>query len=215
VGLTEAGAAFLARLRPAATEINEALEAMASLRQRPAGNLRLSVPRIALDLVIAPVLPEFRRLYPDVRVEIEVDDSSIDLAAGRFDAGVRIGGFIERDMIAVRLTPDFRSSILGAPSYFAARGRPRSPHDLLSHECIRYRFPTSREVYRRVERRKPGAGSRAGVARVRNRPRSAAAPALPELPQPRQRAAPTRPESAACDERPARSRRPRCRGDEL
>lgn len=148
VGLTEAGAAFLARLRPATTEIGEALDALASLRQRPIGHLRLSVPRIALDLVIVPVLAKFRHAYPDVTVEIDVDDTSTDLTAGRYDAGIRIGSFIERDMIAVRITPDFRWSVLGTPSYFAARGRPRAPEDLTGHECIRYRFPTGRTVYR-------------------------------------------------------------------
>jgi DNA-binding transcriptional LysR family regulator len=148
VALTEAGAAFLARLRPATTEIGEALDALATLRQRPMGHLRLSVPRIALDLVVVPVLPEFRRAYPEVTVEVDVDDASVDLMSERFDAGIRIGEFIERDMIAVRITPDFRWVVLGAPSYYAARGRPRSPKDLMSHECIRYRFPTARTVYR-------------------------------------------------------------------
>jgi DNA-binding transcriptional LysR family regulator len=148
VALTEVGADFLARLRPASAEIGDALEALVQLRQRPIGHLRLSVPRIALDLVIMPVLPEFRRAYPDVRVEIAVDDASVDLAAGRFDAGIRIGEFIERDMVAVKITPDFRWSVLGTPSYFAARGRPRVPEDLTGHECIRYRFPTAQAVYR-------------------------------------------------------------------
>ena len=148
VALTEIGADFLARLRPATTEIGDALEALIQLRQRPIGRLRLSVPRIALDLVIVPVLPEFRRAYPDVSVEIAVDDTSVDLTADGFDAGIRIGEFIERDMVAVRITQDFRWSVLGTPSYFAARGRPRSPKDLTGHECIRYRFPTAQAVYR-------------------------------------------------------------------
>jgi DNA-binding transcriptional LysR family regulator len=148
VALTEAGADFLARLRPAAAEIAEALDALARLRGRAIGSLRLSVPRIALDLVIVPVLPEFRRAYPDIKVEIEVDDASVDLAAGRLDAGIRIGEFIARDMIAVRLTPDFRWVVVGTPSYFAQRGRPRTPQDLIKHECIGYRFPTAKAVYR-------------------------------------------------------------------
>jgi DNA-binding transcriptional LysR family regulator len=148
VALTEAGADFLARLRPASAEIGEALEALAALRHRPVGCLRLSVPRIALDLVIAPVLPAFRAAYPDIKVEIDVNDASVDLAAGRLDAGIRIGEFIERDMIAVRLTRDFQWLVVGAPSYFAARGRPRAPQDLIKHECIGYRFPTAKSVYR-------------------------------------------------------------------
>lgn len=148
VALTEAGESFLARLRPAAAEIADAREALATLRQRPSGNLRLSVPRIALELVIVRVLPGFRRAYPEIKVEIDVDDTSVDLTAGRFDAGIRLGEFIERDMIAVRITPDFRWLVLGAAGYFAARGRPRSPRELTSHECIRYRFPTAKSVYR-------------------------------------------------------------------
>jgi DNA-binding transcriptional LysR family regulator len=92
--------------------------------------------------------PELRRAYPDVTVEIDVNDASIDTIAEGFDAGTRIGDFIERDMVAVRITPAFRWVVVGAPAYFAARGRPRTPKDLTRHECIRYRFPTARTVYR-------------------------------------------------------------------
>jgi DNA-binding transcriptional LysR family regulator len=148
VGLTEAGNRLLARLKPAAIEIGESLEALGALRERPSGLLRLSVPRMALSLVIEPLLPEFRRAYPDVAVEVDVQDAAIDLTAEHFDAGIRIGEFVERDMIAVKVTPDFRWSVLGSPSYFAARGRPRTPEDLTNHECIRFRFPTSRAIYR-------------------------------------------------------------------
>src|SRR5215469_5075742 len=148
VVLTDAGLSLLSRLSPAAAEIGEAFEALGTLRQHPIGNLRLSVPHIALDLVILRVLPEFRKSCPDVTVEIDVNDASIDLTAERFDAGIRIGEFIERDMIAVRLTPDFRWVVVGAPSYFAERGRPHSPADLAQHECIAYRFPTAQSVYR-------------------------------------------------------------------
>src|ERR1700741_3712146 len=101
VGLTEAGEQFLARVRPA-------------------GLLRLSGPRVAFPLVIEPVLPNFRRAYPDVAVEIDVNDAAVDLTANNLDAGIRIGEQVERDMIAGRLTPDLRWSVLGAPSYFAA-----------------------------------------------------------------------------------------------
>jgi DNA-binding transcriptional LysR family regulator len=148
VSLTEAGGRLLEQLAPAATSIREALDALGALRSRPLGTLRLSVPRIALDLVLFRVLPEFRRLCPDVGVDIDVNDASVDLTAMQFDAGIRIGEFIERDMVAVRLTAPFRWVVAGAPDYFAARGRPASPHDLTGHECIRYRFPTARSVYR-------------------------------------------------------------------
>ena len=148
VALTEAGTALLTRLRPAATEIDEALAALASLRQRPIGHLRLSVPRIALALVIEPVLTEFRATHPDVSVEVEVDDLNVDLAAGRFDAGIRVGSLIERDMIAVKLTRDCRWLVVGTPAYFASKGNVRSPEDLVDHECLGYRFPTARTVQR-------------------------------------------------------------------
>jgi DNA-binding transcriptional LysR family regulator len=148
VALTEAGALLLSRLSPAATEIGDAFEALGALRQRPIGTLRLSVPHISLELVVLRVLPEFRKACPDVTVEIDVNDASIDLNEEQLDAGVRIGEFIARDMIAVQLTPNFRWVVVGTPAYFAARGRPKSPQDLTQHECIRYRFPTARTVYR-------------------------------------------------------------------
>jgi DNA-binding transcriptional LysR family regulator len=148
VALTEAGVRLFARLSPAATEINDAVDALGALRERPMGNLRLSVPHIAIELVMLCLLSEFRETCPDVTIEIDVNDGSIDLTEGRFDAGVRIGEFIERDMVAVRLTPDFRWLVVGAPSYFINHGRPKLPQDLTKHECIRYRFPTARTVYR-------------------------------------------------------------------
>jgi DNA-binding transcriptional LysR family regulator len=148
VGLTEAGAQFLAQLRPPTAEIRQAIERLGALRGRPSGTLRFTVPRIAVELAIAPVLPEFRRRYPEIGVEIDVEDASVDLSSAGYDAGIRIGEFIERDMIAVKLTPEFRWLVLGAPTYFASRGWPRSPQDLTGHECIRYRFPTARNLYR-------------------------------------------------------------------
>src|SRR5262245_1810799 len=117
VGLTEAGEKLLARVRPAATEIDDAFEALTYLREKPAGLLRLSVPRVAVPLVIEPVLANFRRAYPDVAVDVDVNDAVVDLTANNLDAGVRIGEMVERDMIAVRLTADVRWSVLGAPAY--------------------------------------------------------------------------------------------------
>lgn len=148
VAVTEAGASLLSRLRPAAAEIEGAIDDLNALRSQPAGLLRLSVPRIALDLVVLPVLPRFRRAYPAIKIEVDVNDASVDLMESGFDAGIRIGSFIERDMVAVRLTRDFRWCVLGSPDYFAAHGRPRTPKDLLDHECIGYRFPSAKTVYR-------------------------------------------------------------------
>lgn len=148
VAITEAGQALLGRLRPAAGEIALAVDAVSLLSGRTTGTLRLSVPRIALDTVILRVLPIFRSAHPEVVVEIEVDDASVDLAKGEFDAGIRIGEFVERDMVAVRLTSDFCWTVVASPVYLAARGAPKTPHDLVRHECLRYRLPTARTVYR-------------------------------------------------------------------
>lgn len=148
VALTETGRRLFERLRPATGEIGDAIDEVRTQRGRPAGQLRLSVPRIALDLVILPVLAGFRRAHPDVRVEIDVNEASVDLAADGFDAGIRIGRFIARDMVAVRLTGDFNWCVLGSPTYFAAHGRPRKPEDLIAHACIGYRYPTAKSVYR-------------------------------------------------------------------
>jgi DNA-binding transcriptional LysR family regulator len=148
VAVTEAGTNLLLRLRPAAAEIEGAFEDLNTLRNQPTGLLRLSVPRIALDLVVLPLLPRFRHAYPAIKVEVDVNDASVDLMKSGFDAGIRIGSFIERDMVAVRLTRDFRWCVLGSPDYFAAHGKPRTPKDLLGHECIGYRFPSAKTVYR-------------------------------------------------------------------
>jgi DNA-binding transcriptional LysR family regulator len=148
VAVTEAGIALLSRLKPAAAEIEGALDDLNALRSQPSGLLKLSVPRIALDLVVLPALPRFHRAYPKIKVEVDVNDASVDLLEDGFDAGIRIGGFIERDMVAVQLTRDFRWCVLGSPDYFAAHGKPRTPKDLLDHECIGYRFPSAKAVYR-------------------------------------------------------------------
>jgi DNA-binding transcriptional LysR family regulator len=148
VGLTEAGAALLARIRPAAQEIAEAFDGLAAFRDRPAGMLRLTVPRIAVPLVLAPVLPVFRRIHAAVTVEVAVEDEPVDIAARGFDAGIRIGEAIERDMVAVRLTPEIRWIVVAAPTYLAARGRPATPEDLTAHDTIRYRYPGSAALYR-------------------------------------------------------------------
>ena len=148
VALTEAGAQLHRRLRSATGEITEALGEIDALRQRPSGVLRLSVPRIALDLVVLPVLPGFRAAYPDIKVELDVNDASVDIANEGFDAGMRVGDFVERDMVAVRLTPGFRWRVLGTPAYLARHGVPRKPEELLQHQCIGYRFPTAKTIYR-------------------------------------------------------------------
>ena len=148
VGLTEAGKALHDRVLPASKDVREALESLNGFRDRPMGNLRLTVPRIALPLVVGPVLPQFRRLFPDISVEIAVEDATVEIASRGFDAGIRLGESIEADMVAVRLTPDITWSVVGAPAYFEAKGRPEVPGDLIRHECILYKFPTSGAIHR-------------------------------------------------------------------
>jgi len=148
VGLTEAGAALLIRARPAAAEILQALETAGEMGEEPAGVLRLTVPRMAVPLVIEPVIPVLRRAHPKVAVEILVEDAAMDLPAHGYDAGIRIGEMVERDMVAVRLTRDIVWSVVASPAYLTARGTPQQPEDLTQHDAIRYRFPTSGAIYR-------------------------------------------------------------------
>ncbi|TGQ38651.1 LysR family transcriptional regulator [Mesorhizobium sp. M00.F.Ca.ET.216.01.1.1] len=140
VAPTEEGAQLLDRLRPALSEIDLALEAAVEARDRPAGNLRLTVPRTAAHLALTPRLGAFASAYPDIVLEIVIEDRFTDVVEGGFDAGVRLGESLQRDMIAVRIGPDLRGAVVGAPSYFGAMPIPRHPHDLAGHRCIRFRF---------------------------------------------------------------------------
>jgi DNA-binding transcriptional LysR family regulator len=148
VALTEAGERLLAQLGPAAEVITETLDQVTQLQEKPSGTLRLLVHRSALRHVVEPVLPGFLASWPDMKVEITVDDTHAEMVAGGYDAGIRIGEFIDRDMIAVRVSPPFSWLVLGSPAYFAARGRPLVPEDIAHHECIRFRRPDTGEVYR-------------------------------------------------------------------
>lgn len=139
VGLTEAGERFLARAKPAFEELVAAGQVAGELGQRPAGLLRLSVPRAVVPIVLQPLIASFCRAYPEVEVEIAASEQSVDLAADGFDAGIRLGQFIAPDMVAVRLTPPFRFVIVGSPTYLARSGRPERPEDLRHHACLRIR----------------------------------------------------------------------------
>ncbi|SJM28515.1 LysR family transcriptional regulator [Mesorhizobium delmotii] len=140
VAPTEEGAQLLERLRPALSEIDLALESALEARDRPAGNLRLTVPRTAAHLALTPRLGAFASAYPDIVLEILIEDRFTDVVEGGFDAGVRLGESLQRDMIAVRIGPNLRGAVVGAPSYFATMPRPRHPHDLAGHRCLRFRF---------------------------------------------------------------------------
>jgi len=139
VGLTEAGERFLSRAKPAFEELVAASEVARGLGQRPAGLLRLTVPRSVVPILLEPLIASFCQAYPEIEVEIAASEQSVDLAAQGFDAGIRMGQFIAADMVAVRLTPPFRFAIVGSPAYFARSGRPERPSDLSQHACLRLR----------------------------------------------------------------------------
>ena len=139
VGLTEAGERFLSRAKPAFEELIAASQIARDLGQRPSGLLRLSVPRAAVPILLEPLIASFCEAYPDVEVEIAASEELVDLAAGGFDAGIRLGQFIASDMVAVPLTPPLRFVIVGSPAYLARAGRPERPDDLRHHACVRLR----------------------------------------------------------------------------
>jgi len=139
VGLTEAGDRFLSRAKPAFEELVAAGEAARDLGQRPAGLLRLTVPRAVVPLVLEPVIGSFCQAYPDIELEIAASDEMVDLAAGGFDAGIRLGQFIAPDMVVVRLTRPFPFVVVGSPEYLRGRKRPERIDDLRQHACLRIR----------------------------------------------------------------------------
>ncbi|CAG4903506.1 LysR family transcriptional regulator [Paraburkholderia gardini] len=139
VGLTEAGERFLSHAKPAFEELVAASEVARGLGQRPSGLLRLSVPRAVVPILLEPLIASFCQAYPEVELEIATSKELIDLAAEGFDAGIRLGQFVDADMVAVPLTPPFRLVVVGSPAYFAGRSRPRCTDDLRQHACLRWR----------------------------------------------------------------------------
>lgn len=139
VAPTAAGEELLTRIRPALADIGEALDRARGHRDKPAGRVRLHVARLGATTVLAPKLGQFARDYPDIVLDVAVDDNRVDIVARGFDAGIHFGEFIEKDMIAVRVSRDYRSAIVGSPSYFETHPQPKAPHDLLSHQCINFR----------------------------------------------------------------------------
>jgi DNA-binding transcriptional LysR family regulator len=139
VGLTEAGQRFLERAAPAFDELVAASEAARGLGQRPAGLLRLSVPRSVVPLILEPLIGSFCQAYPEIELEIGASEEMVDLVAGGFDAGIRLGQFIAPDMVVVRLTPPFPFVVLGSPDYLNGRNRPERIDDLSDHACLRMR----------------------------------------------------------------------------
>jgi DNA-binding transcriptional LysR family regulator len=139
VGLTEAGQRFHERAAPAFHELVAAGEAARDLGQRPTGLLRLSVPRAIVPLILEPMIASFCQSHPEIELEIAASDEMVDLAAGGFDAGIRLGQFIAPDMVAVRLTPPLRLVVVGSADYLRERTRPERIDDLRGHACLRMR----------------------------------------------------------------------------
>jgi DNA-binding transcriptional LysR family regulator len=139
VGLTEAGERFLSRAKPAFEELVAASDVARDLGQRPAGLLRLTVPRAVVPALLEPLIASFCQAFPEIEVEIAATEELIDIAAGGFDAGIRLGQFIAADMVAVRLSPPFPFVVVGSPDYLRRRGRPERIDDLRAHACLRIR----------------------------------------------------------------------------
>jgi DNA-binding transcriptional LysR family regulator len=147
VTLTDAGERLFRTVSPRFEEINAELTALGELRDKPAGTIRLTATEHAARAVIWPALERLLPDYPDIKVEIAIGYGLSDIVAERFDAGVRPGGLVEKDMIAVPVGPDMRMAVVGAPAYFATRAQPRTPQDLTSHSCINLRLPTHGGFY--------------------------------------------------------------------
>jgi DNA-binding transcriptional LysR family regulator len=142
VAPTEAGEQLLAQLRHVLDDYQTALESLGEFRKKPAGVLRLTAPAVAVDFVLAPLIAPFLALYPDIKLDISTESSLTDIVARRFDAGIRLGDWLDRDMIAVQIADDLRFVIVAAPSYLARRGTPANPRDLIGHDIIRFRSPS-------------------------------------------------------------------------
>jgi DNA-binding transcriptional LysR family regulator len=147
VSPTEAGERLLHTIDPRFEEIEAGLEALSELREKPAGTIRITATDYAADTILWPKLTKLLRQYPDIKVEIVIDYGLTDIVAERFDAGVRSGEQVAKDMIAVRIGPDMRSAVVGAPSYFTTRPEPQRPQELIGHNCINLRLPTHGGLY--------------------------------------------------------------------
>jgi len=147
VALTEAGRTLMAGAGPALERLSDAVSQTRASAGELAGQLRLSVPGIAVPLVIDAVLPRFLSLHPRVTVEVNVDDRLIDVVGSGYDAGIRFGEAIQRDMVRIRLTGPQRFLVVGSPAYLARRGTPRRPEELLGHDCLNYRSASTDSLY--------------------------------------------------------------------
>lgn len=154
VALTEPGATLFERVKPAVAEVEEALRALSDYRGRPSGNLRITAPRASGVTFLSALMTRMRDEYPELAIEVSLDDAFVDIIGAGFDAGIRLGSSVEKDMIRVPITGQSAWSIVGAPSYLDRTGRPRKPEDLVHHATIRQRLIASGVIYRwELERR--------------------------------------------------------------
>jgi DNA-binding transcriptional LysR family regulator len=147
VAPTEAGERLLRTVGPRFEEIEAQLAGLSELREKPAGTIRITANDHAADAILWPKLAKLLPQYPDIKIEIMIDYGLTDIVAQRYDAGVRLGEQVAKDMIAARIGPDMRMAVVGARSYFARRSPPKTPHDLIGHECINLRLPTYGGLY--------------------------------------------------------------------
>jgi DNA-binding transcriptional LysR family regulator len=148
VSLTEAGATYFERVLPAVRELTAASEELGAALDRPAGLLRISVARAGYLTTLQPLMRRFLDRYPDIRLDVSIEPRLTDIVGQRYDAGIRFGDMIERDMVAINIGPPIFAHIVASPAYLAAHGVPRHPRDLLSHACICFRRPTSGQIER-------------------------------------------------------------------
>jgi DNA-binding transcriptional LysR family regulator len=147
VAPTAAGERLVRAVGPRFDEIDAELAALSELREKPAGAIRITTGEHAAETILWPAVAKLLPRYPDIKVELNIDHGLIDIVAERYDAGVRFGEQVAKDMIAVRIGPDFRMAVVGAPAYFANRPRPRKPQDLTAHACINLHLPTYGGLY--------------------------------------------------------------------
>lgn len=147
VAPTDAGLRLAETLRPAFDEIDAKVSAISELREKPAGTLRINSSNHAANTILWPKIKRLMSDYPDINVELSIDQHFVDIVGERFDAGVRLGERVEKDMIAMRIGPDLRMAAVGSPDYFARMGRPETPQDLLKHNCLGLRLETSGGLY--------------------------------------------------------------------
>ncbi len=146
VSPTEAGERLLLTVRPRFAEIEAEIASLNELRDKPAGTIRITSAEHGADSVLWPKLSKFLPNYPDIKIEINIDYGMTDIVAQRYDAGVRLGDQVEKDMVAVRIGPDWRMAVVGTPRYFSKRPKPKTPQDLAEHDCINLRLPTHSEL---------------------------------------------------------------------